>query len=172
MIGMSCGAKNNKSTGYFKSIDWYLKPKSITLEVGPNYAGRICWTKTSRSINEDLKSKDTRKNPTSMIFFQLLFSCPANTSYFLKSLRDINTTKGKPSGSWNLYILLNYRHPSAKEKESLYSTKSTKFQNGKLPPRNQMLKIMSANAISSTQCSLEAENSIWESMRYALPINH
>ena len=168
---MWCGVKNNKLIGYFRSIDLHLKPKLITFEAGRNCVGRICWIKTSRSISVDSKSKVINRNLTSMIFFQLLFLCLVNMSYFMKSLKNINSTKARPSGSWNLYIFLNYRHLSAKERESLSSTKSLKFQNGKLPPRNQMLKIMFANATSSTQCYLEAENLIWESMHYALPIN-
>ena len=46
MTGTSYGARNNKSTGYFKSIECRQDQESTTSEDTQNCAARICSAKT------------------------------------------------------------------------------------------------------------------------------
>lgn len=57
MIGMSCGAKNNKSIGFIKSIGFNPDPKLIIFAVGTNFAEKICSARILKDLNEHYKSK-------------------------------------------------------------------------------------------------------------------
>ena len=100
MIGMSFGARRNKSIGSSRNIEFYRIWGSIIFVDGSSCVARICLIKISKNSNVRSTSKIIKRNLTSMTFCLLLFCFLVNMSFFMRNLKGLKMTIDL-SGLWN-----------------------------------------------------------------------
>lgn len=164
--GMLCGVKNNKLIGSLKDIESCLIWRLTILGVGRNCAGRICSIKISRNSKGPLINKITNNRAVNMIFYLLLFYCPASMLSCINNSKEFSL-KVDVSGLWSRYLIILFRLPNVRAGESLYSIGLVKYLDGKLSIVTILQNHMSVKDILWTLYYLEEGNSIWGSMLYA-----
>lgn len=92
MIGMSFGARRNKSIGSSRNIEFYHICALIIFEDGSSCVARICSIKISKNSNVPSTSKIIKRNLTSMTSCLLLFCYLVNMSFFTRNLKELKMT--------------------------------------------------------------------------------
>ena len=92
MIGMSFGARRNRSIGSFRNIEFYRICALIIFEDGSSCVVRICSIKISKNSNVLSTSKIIKRNQMSMTSYLLLFCYLVNMSFFTRNSRGLKMT--------------------------------------------------------------------------------